>query len=189
MAFRGEMKGIMKKIINVVITGIHLILLCWLGILVFRAVTQIETKEDLASVCSVIGINEIFTFIGAISFILFGIIGIYEYAYVNGVDFIVPPTYRYFKQKNDLKQVEKMMEIYYERDIRYIQEYEKERADFLLQALGIEEKQYRYINYEIIKARTMPDRSIYDLKCKAQKALLHKEFIINQSSYGERSKN
>ena len=171
----------LKKIIRFVINGVHLVLLCGLGVLVFRAVAQIKTMDDFFAMCSKIGINEIFTFIGAIAFILFGVVGMYEYAYLNGIDFIVPPSYKNFKQKNELKQVEKMMEVYYERDIRYTQEYEKERAQFLIQALGIEEKQYRHINYEIIKARTMSDKCIYGLKCKAQKALFHKEFIVDQS--------
>lgn len=179
----------MKKVLYIFGNMIHLVMICILGYCVFRAIVFADVYSytgnfciDLINVCSKIGINEIFTFIGAVAFVLFGVVGIYEFSYINGLRFLVPPAFIKYKEINYLKQAEKMMEMYYKRDIKFIQEYEKERTEFLLQALGIEEKQFRYINYEIIKARTKPDRDIYQLKCKAKAVILQKDFIINQSS-------
>ncbi len=177
-------KNNIKKAWDVLANFIHLLLLCIFGVLVFRSVVLDGSVTDMSitEICACATINEIFTFIGAVAFILFGVVGIYDFAYLNGLSFVVPPAFRKFKEANYMKQAERMMEIYYKRDINFIQEYEKERTEFMLQAMGIEEKQFNYINYEIVKARTMPDRNIYALKCKAEKTILHKEFIINQSS-------
>lgn len=174
----------MKKALSVLGDFLHLVLICILGILVFLAVVHESITEGMTikEICSLAGINEIFTFIGAIAFILFGIVGIYDFAYLNGLRFLVPPAFVKFKEINYMKQAERMMELYYKRDIQFIQEYEKERTGYLLQAMGIEERQFNHINYEIVKARTMPDKDIYSLKCKIEKLLLHKEFIINQTT-------
>ena len=176
-------KNSLKKLLDMLANIIHLLLLSILGVLVFRAVVLDGSVADMSitEICSCATINEIFTFIGAVAFILFGVVGIYDFAYLNGLGFLVPPAFKKFKEVNYMKQAERMMEIYYKRDINFIQEYEKERTEFMMQAMGIEEKQFNYINYEIVKARTMPARNIYALKCKAEKTILHKEFVINQS--------
>ena len=149
----------MKKTLYILGNIIHLVLICLLGYCVFRAIIYADTYSytgnfymDMINVCSKIGINEIFTFIGAVAFVLFGVVGIYEFAYINGLRFLDPPAFIKYKEINYLKQAEKMMEMYYKRDIKFIQEYENERTEFLLRALGIDEEQFRYVNYEIISS-------------------------------------
>lgn len=172
-----------EKIVEIVRDFLHVLALLALGILAFNAIIPIKlnSKSTIETICASIGINEIYTFVGAIAFLLIGAVGIYEYAYLNGISWLAPSSYIKFKDKNNIKQAERMMELYYKRDIEFIQEYENERTEVILQAIGIREKQFKYINYEIIKARVMPDRSIYALSRKAMKTLFHKEFIVNQS--------
>lgn len=150
---------------------------------VFRAVTaqNIKSFGDIIRVCCSLKLEEIYNFIGATAFVLFGIVGIYEFAYLNGIPFLAPPAFIKVKETNYLKQSEKMMRLYYEKDIDFIEQYEKERTEHLLQAMGLEEKQFRYINYEIIKARVKPRRSIYALKCHAKKIIFHNEFVVDQT--------
>lgn len=173
-----------KRILYLIKDILHVLFVILMGFLAFNAIIPVKLigQASVEEICSSIGINEIFTFIGAIGFLLFGIIGVYEFAYLNGVDWLAHSSYVKCKDRNNVKQAQKMMELYYKKDIAYIQEYEKERTEFLLQAIGIQEKQFKYINYEIIKARLMTDRSIFDLKRKARKTLLHKQFIVDQST-------
>lgn len=169
---------------------IHLFILIFLLIYTFRAIICVdkgffnrnfflELKEALLRA----GINEIFTFIGAVAFILFGIIGIYDYAYSNGLCILVPPSFAHIKEKNYQEQAEKMMKIYYEKDIDFIKEYEKERVDYVLQIMGIDEAQFRHIKYELIKARAMSVSTVKELRYKAKAILYDKQFIVDQSSY------
>lgn len=128
-----------------------------------------------------VGINEIFTFIGALAFILFGITGVYEYLYSNGMEILVPPCYKKNKKRNALKQAEYMMEVYYQKDIDFIQEYEEQRMNYLVQSLGVNEKQFYHLNYHMLRARITSERSVFDVRQKAKKALLDKCFIVNQA--------
>lgn len=43
-------------------------------------------------------------------------------------------------------------------------------------------KQFEYINYQIVKARNMPEKNCYDLQCKVEKLILQNEFIIDLTS-------
>jgi len=182
-------KGNRKNIGYVLKNLIHGILWCILGFLIIRAIVGTKIAEnsgdrwtDIKSLVCQIGINEIYTLIGATAFVLFGIVGIYDFAYTNGLQIFVLPAFIKHKEKSYLKQAEKMMELYYQRDRKFIEEYENERTDLILQAMGLDEKQFHRISYEIIKARTQTDKSIYDLKCKAEKPLFQKDYIVDQSS-------
>lgn len=173
----------MKKVWYVAGNILHVAFIFVMLGFVLRAALQTSGQQcaSIAEIWACITINDIYTFIGAVAFVLFGIVGIYEFAYLNDIRFLVLPMYARAKENNLLKQAERMMQIYYKRDVDFITQYEKERTEYLLQAMGIEERQFRYINYEIVKARVKPDRNIYSLKCKAKKILFQKEFIIDQS--------
>lgn len=179
-----------RRVWNKIGDTVHLFILLLLVAYAFRAIICVDAglytgnilKDMIKALCSA-GINDIFTFIGAIAFILFGIVGIYEYGYMNGIYFLSPPYYTNKRDKSNLEQAEQMMKLYYERDIEFIEEYEKKRTDYMLQAMGLDEKQFQCINYEIIKARTMSENSIQDLEEKARLTVLHKDFIIDQTKW------
>lgn len=168
---------------------VHLVILLLLFFYTFRAVVCVDTGlfdghffQDLKTAFLKAGLNEIFTFIGAVAFVLFGIIGIYEFAYSNGLVFLVPPAFIEIKENKYEKQAEKMMAIYYEKDIEFIHEYEKERVGYILQAMGIEETQFHHIRYELVKARAMIVHNKKQLRNKAQKIIYDKRFIVDQSA-------
>lgn len=123
------------------------------------------------------GINEIFTFIGAVAFILFGLVGIYEYSYLNEIKILVPPAYKRMRKRADREQARTMMQIYYEKDIEFIQQYEEQRIEYTLQALGIQSNQFRDIRYEVIKARAVKAKSKKELRQKAKAILFNKRYI------------
>lgn len=174
-----------ERILNIV----HYSFLIMLFFYTFRAVVCVDSGffqgdflGDLKKACLCAGINEIFTFIGASAFVSFGIIGTYEFLYSNGLSFLTPPIFIHFKEAKYEKQAEKMMKTYYEKDIDFIREYEKERIGYILQAMGIDETQFHHIKYELVKTRTMPINRIKDMRHKAEKILYDKRFIIDQST-------
>lgn len=168
---------------------VHVLILLFLLSYTFRAVICVDAGffsrcfwRDLKIAWLNAGINEIFTFIGAVAFILFGIVGIYDFCYLNGLKILVPSSFAYIKEKNYAKYAEKIMKIYYEKDIEFIQKYENERADYVLQALGLDENQYQHIKYEVIKARAMSVNTVKELKLKAEKILYDKQFVVDLTS-------
>lgn len=130
-------------------------------------------------------ISDFFTFIGAVAFILFGIVGIYEFAYLNGLHMLVPPYYIYLKEQKDEKVAEIMMKVYYKKDMEFIQQYEKDRVNSILEALKINSSQFRYLSYEIVKARSMAGNNRHQLQSKASKIILEERFIKNLTTMDE----
>jgi len=126
-------------------------------------------------------VNDIFTFIGALAFILFGIVGIYEYAYTNGFHGLLPPFYLKFRAKNDEENAANMMKTYYKQDLEFIQQYEQERVNRILQTLGITEKQFHHIQYELVRARIMPQETPDEMIAKLKPMVYQRDFIIDQS--------
>lgn len=74
------------------------------------------------------------------------------------------------------------MRLYYENDIEFIREYEKERIGFVLQSLGLDEAQFHHISYELVKARAMSAQNEEELVEKARKIIFQKKYIIDQST-------
>lgn len=126
-------------------------------------------------------INDIFTFIGAIAFILFGIVGIYEFAYANGFHKLLPTFYVEFRARNDEKNAANMMKTYYKQDLEFIQQYEQERANRILQALGLTEKQFHHIQYELVRARIMPQETPEEMIEKLKPMVYQRDFIVDQT--------
>lgn len=167
---------------------VHIVLIAALILYTFYAViadggmTAQNFWGGLLECLMLAGINDIFTFIGALAFILFGIVGIYEFAYTNGLRKLLPPFYLRFREERDEKTARTMMKTYYEQDIEFIQQYEQERANRILQALGIKEKQFRHIQYELVRARIMPQRTQKEMVAKLEPMIYEGGFIIDQSA-------
>ena len=158
--------------------------------MIFRAVICVDTghlddtffkslKESILSA----GLTEWLTFIGAIAFVLFGINGIYEFCYTNGINFLVPPIYQKSKDCIMLKQAEQMMSLYFDKDIDFIKIYEKERTGHIFDLLRLNDKQFHHVRYEILKARAESVSDIHSLEKVAKDLLLNKEYIIDLSKF------
>lgn len=184
-----EKKDIKDNFLNI----LHTIVILLLIVIMFRAVVCVEDGNNQGNIGFFGGIRysilnadlcDIYTFIGALLILIIGIVGVYEYAYLNGLFLFVPPAYVKVKDKISVKQAEKMMQIYYEKDIEFIKEYENYRISHMLQAMGINRKQFNKMKYNIIKARVMPEGDIPEIREKMKSYILHKEFIEDLSSLG-----
>ncbi len=108
---------------------------------------------------------------------LFGIVGIYEFAYLNGLTGLYPPFFGDWKDKRDEKTAEVMMKTYYENDKEFIQQFEQERFGSILQMLKIDEKQYQRLSYDLLRARAMTTNNLGELKVKAAQIAFNQSFI------------
>lgn len=131
--------------------------------------------------CAVLNMSfaQVTTCIGAIVIVLFGITSVYDFGYDRGLNIIVPPLYRKIQEKHLEKQARIMMTQYYDKEINNIKEYEKERADYLLQSLGLKNSQFSHIRYEIIKARALQCKSKDELENKAKTLIYNTQCIKN----------
>lgn len=129
--------------------------------------------------------SQIFTFIGAIAFVLFGFAGIYDFAYMHGINWLAPPLYQKCQENKLQKQAQIMMSQYYRKEIENIREYEKERAEYLLQLLGLKNNQFSHIRYEIIKARALKCTDKIELESKAEALIYNTQCIKDLSKIPE----
>ena len=136
---------------------------------------------DLGSRLASITQTAVFDLVGSISFLLFGITGLYEFVYSRGLIKLLPSYYIKMKQNLENKTAERMMKTYYERDISFIRQYEQERAEFVLRSLNLKEAQFQSIRYELIRARIMPENNKEDLRKKAKQMIYNKAYIIDQT--------
>lgn len=138
--------------------------------------------QDLQLAFKCAGINEIFTLIGALAFVLFGVMGIYDFAYSYHLWLLVPPYYRHLKRESMKRDAEAMMRTYYETDMEFIQQYEQERVRYVLQALGVDETQFHKISYDLVRARVMPVGNLKALRKKAETYLYGGDFVEDLTS-------
>lgn len=173
-------KGGLRNLLHVIIIA-ALILYTFYAVIADGGITIQNFWGELSKCILLASINDIFTFIGALAFILFGIVGMYEFAYTNGLRRILPPFYLKFREERDERTAKAMMKTYYEQDINFIQQYEAERANRILQALGLKEKQFHHIQYELVRARSLPEDSQEEMKKKLKQLIYQKDFIVDQS--------
>lgn len=176
--------------ISWIINLVHIAVVILILFAVFRAVFCVDTGlfngpfwKSLIESIKLASLTEWFTFVGAIAFVLFGINGIYEFCYSNGIKFLVPPIYQNAKDTILLKQAEKMMKVYYDKDIDFIKTYEDERTDKILNMLQLTDKQFHHVRYEIIKARAGNISNLKSLQEKTKDLLLNKEYIVDLTKY------
>ncbi len=174
------------KVTKIALNTIHIIVVLLVMFAVFRAIFCVDTGlytgefwKSLKESLKLAGLTEWFTFIGAIAFVLFGINGIYEYCYANGMGYLIPPFYQKAKDFILLKQAEKMMNLYYDKDIDFIKTYETERTEKILNSLQLTDEQFHHIRYEILKARSGNISGMSSLQQRAKDLLLNKEYVVN----------
>lgn len=180
-----KLEKIGKSVGNGALNIVHIFLIGWIVIAIYHAVikTNITAGMGIVDWFWAMGINEIYTFIGSLAFVFFGITGLYDFLYSTGIRPIVPPFFRKHKERQSVREIEKMMEVYYKHDIDFIQKYEEQRMSYLVQTMGIKEKQFHQLNYAIIRARVDSARCERDVRQEAKKALLQKQFIKDLSKY------
>lgn len=140
-----------------------------------------DAAAFLLGILKALGLSQLFSFIGAVAFVLFGVVGIYEFAYVNGISPLVPPFYLRFKERKEEEMAVRMMELYYKNHIAFIREYENERIGFVLQSLGLDEKQFHHISYELVKTRVMREKTESDLAQKLETMIYQEDCIVDLS--------
>lgn len=173
------------RIINTILNSIHAIILILLMVYTLHGIylgSDISTGSFLGDIVVGIkttGLAEIFTFIGAIAFVLFGIVGIYEFAYSNGLRFLFPPVYGQLRERRNEKTAEIMMKTYFESDRQFLHTIEMQRFTDVLHILRLTEEQFNQVSYDLLRMRSIHYEDKNGLIEEAKKILLNKEFIVD----------
>lgn len=133
--------------------------------------------SDFAAAVMTGNILDWLTFIGDLVIVLFGIAGVYDFAYLNNLSIFVPPSYIRLKEKGMLKSAQKMMELYYRKDISYIQTHEEERRSSIFDTLGLTQEQFTKVRYEFLRVRACVYKDLQSMRSAAKELFLQKDFI------------
>lgn len=175
---------------NNLISFIHLLILFAILFFIMRSVFFVGTGwkdtghffSDFWGAVKAGSLAEWYTFIGAGVIVLIGMAGVYEYGYLNNMSFLVPPSYVSHKETSMLKSAQKMMELYYRKDIDFIKTYEEKRLDTILQTLMLTQEQFNQVRYEFLRVRANVYDGLDSMQKAAKDLFLHREFIIDLTS-------
>lgn len=143
---------------DVVIYAVIICAIVWVACLYFK-----DIKTDL--------MTKVLTFIGAIVTILFGFLGIIDFAYNNGLKILVPHSYEHYKEESAKKTIANYTEEFFKKELEYYTQYNDARLSYLLNQLGLDRNQFDKLKMEMLKIRLMPMRDLNDAKAKMKKLL------------------
>lgn len=152
-------------------TIIYLIIIALLIALGFQDLHQIEDGELL---------DELSKYIGTVSIILFGVIGLFEFAYDNGLLLFVPPSFIKYKEKKAKKQMKFYIESYLKEELSIINQYNNERIAFFLSQLGLSQREFEAVKSHIISLKMMPLKDLKDAEEKLRNIIKVCNIVTNQ---------
>jgi len=170
-----------NNLLNIIHAALLIVLIIYTlhGIYLGAGISTGNFFTDIIEGISTTGLNEIFTFIGAIAFVLFGIVGIYEFSYSNGLWFLFPPVYGNLREHRNEKTAEIMMRTYFESDRKFLQTVELERFKDILRVMKLTEEQFDQVNYDLLRVRSMHYKNKRELLEAARKIVLNKNYIVD----------
>ncbi len=137
--------------------------------------------KDLRHVADNQFLSKLSTFIGSVTIILFGVIGIFEFAYDNGLNLIVPNSFINYKEDRAKKQMECYIEKYFKEELHIIKQYNNERVSFFLAQLGLSQHDFELIKEEIVSIKMMPLNNLQQAQEKMIKILKSGNIIFDQT--------
>lgn len=142
--------------------------------LVFVGITYFEnaTKADL--------LDLITQYVGFVATILLGFIGIIEFAYDNGLDFLVPTKFEEYKEEKLREQTKEYLKEYFEKEEVYFSLHSNDRMTHLLNQLGLSRNQFDQLKMELLSIRLMPLRNLEDAKKKLFEIVKTAKIILTQ---------
>ena len=153
---------------DVVIYAVIICAIVWVACLYFK-----DIKTDL--------MTKVLTFIGAIVTILFGFLGIIDFAYNNGLKILVPHSYEHYKEESAKKTIAHYTEEFFKNEVDYYTQYNDARLTYLLNQLGLDRNQFDILKKEMLKIRLMPMRDLKDAEEKMKRLLGTANIIVSQT--------
>ncbi len=119
-------------------------------------------------------------YIGSVLIILFGVVGLFEFAYDNGLTLMIPISFVNYKEKNIRKQMKYYIESYLEEELHIINQYNNERISFFLSQLGLSQYDFELVKEQLVSIKMMPLSSISDAEEKMIKILSSGNILFKQ---------
>lgn len=126
---------------------------------------------------------ELSSYIGTIVIILFGFVGIFDFAYTNGLYFLVPSSYEKHINKKYNKIITYGINNFVNSNFEYLNQYDNTRISLLLNQLGISQNDFNLLKIKIIEIKMLPLKTLSDAKVKLKKIINNNDIIIKQDEY------
>ena len=126
-------------------------------------------------------LNELSSYVGTVVVILFGILGIFDFAYTNGIKFLVPNSYENFVLKKEKKIVSHCIDDFIKQEFGYLNQYGNTRISFFLEQLGLTQNDFQKLKSHMISIKLMPLHDIEQAKDKLMKIIFTPGVIICQN--------
>lgn len=111
-------------------------------------------------------LDRIIQYVGAVVTILFGMIGIIEFSFDNGLLFLVPTSFQSYKERKLSEQTKKYLNEFFSKEGEYFSQHSNSRITYLLSQLGLNRNQLNDLRMSILTIKLMPLRSLDDARNK-----------------------
>lgn len=155
---------------DVFIYGMLTILIIYLGYKDFKFSSEGEFLDRLSG------------YIGSVLIILFGVVGLFEFAYDNGLTLMLPVSFIDYKKKNIKKQMKYYIENYLKEELHIINQYNNERISFFLSQLGLSQYDFELLKEQLVSIKMMPLSSISDAEEKMIKIISSGNILFKQNT-------
>lgn len=158
----------MKYIKDVIIYLFTLVILVVVG---YNYLKDIEVTDLL---------NELSSYVGTVVIILFGIIGIMDFALSNGLKFLVPKSYENYVYNKERKLIKSVLNDFLHTEIGFLTEYGNSRIAFFLEQLGLSQNDFLSLQSKLITIKLLPIKDCVDAREKLKKIIYECKLIVNQ---------
>ena len=122
-------------------------------------------------------------YIGIFVTILLGVVGIFEFAYDNGLPFIVPHTFSEYKEKRYREQTKQYLKDFFVAEAEYFSQHSNSRISYFLNQLDLSRNEFDILRMNIYSIKLMPLHSLEDAQDKLTTIIKSGNIIINQENH------
>jgi len=126
-------------------TYIFAVIVLLMGVLTLFTIT--ESRSVLYAILSVSG---------NILLACFAVMGLFEFARRNGLEFLVPNRYLQQGKADQIAQIEKLFHLWFINELEFLKEYEKDRILVFLDQIEMTREEFKNTYFQLIKSRHLP---------------------------------
>lgn len=119
-------------------------------------------------------------YIGTIVTILLGVIGVIEFAFDNGLTFLVPNSFENYKENKLQEQTKYYLNDFFCREAEYFSQYSNSRITFLLNQLGLNRNEFDRLKMDILDIKLLPLHNLSDAQDKLKRIIKTGNIILTQ---------
>ncbi len=156
------------KIKDIIIYSIIVLLLGFIAFLFFKDAKQDDILDSITQ------------YIGTLVTILLGVIGIFEFAYDNGLTLLVPNSFENYKEKKLNEQTKHYLKEFFNHEAEYFSQHSNSRITFFLNQLGLSKNQFEQLKLNVFEIKLLPLRNLSDAENKIRKIIQKGNIVLSQ---------